>query len=404
MSNINQGASVNWKTVELGTVCDFQNGFAFKSNTFVEDGLPILRISNIQNQKIDTNNLAYFNLDDYKENLEKYKVYPNDLLIAMSGATTGKIGFNNTDDVFYLNQRVGNLKPKPTLDKKYLYYFLSTQVEKNLSISAGAAQPNLSTEQIKSLEIPFPALPIQKEISKKLDIIFTEIEKVSLAIDANSKNSERLFQSYLTEIFEYGKSEWENDTIGNLCTLRSGTTVDAKLEKPEGEIPYLKVADMNLPMNRELVLTSSRFLNLTDVGKNSIIKRGSTIFPKRGGAIDTNKKRLVGADIAVDLNIMSVFPRDSLNPNLLFFYFLYVDMKKLGSGSSIRQINNYDIEPLTINFPKANKEQDKLVTMLTNLKLESEKLSANYKMKKLALIKLKQSILQQAFHGELIRE
>lgn len=109
---------MSYKTVCLGDVCDLQNGFAFKSNLFVGSGLPILRISNIQKQGIDISRVVFFKPESYKVNLDKYKIMPNDLLIAMSGATTGKIGFNNTEDIFYLNQRVGKLIPKPLLDKQ----------------------------------------------------------------------------------------------------------------------------------------------------------------------------------------------------------------------------------------------------------------------------------------------
>jgi type I restriction enzyme S subunit len=161
---------------------------------------------------------------------------------------------------------------------------------------------------------------------------------------------------------------------------------------------------MNIIFNQESITTSSRFLNKSDINKKSVIPKGSTIFPKRGGAIDTNKKRITDVDIAVDLNIMSVYPSEKINPYLLYFYFLSLDMKKLGSGSSIRQINNYDIEPLVINFPESMDEQLELINRISNLKIHSEKLSLNYKNKKSELLSLKQSILKQAFDGELIKD
>ena len=137
-----------WVDAKLDDVCGFQNGFAFKSNTFKPSGVPVLRISNIQDGRIDTDNrLVFFDPKDYRENLDRYRIVEDDLVIAMSGATTGKLGFNTESTVFYLNQRVGKFEPGKKLNKRFLYYFLSTKVEENLRISAGAAQPNLSTEQ-----------------------------------------------------------------------------------------------------------------------------------------------------------------------------------------------------------------------------------------------------------------
>ncbi|MDC0655844.1 restriction endonuclease subunit S [Candidatus Poseidoniaceae archaeon] len=162
-----------WPVKPLGEVCDFQNGFAFKSSTFREKGTPVLRISNIQNETIDTRKLVYVDVNDYPQNLESYVIRKNDLLIAMSGATTGKVGFNTEDIEFLLNQRVGKFEPMDCLDKKYLFYYLLTKVEESLRISAGAAQPNLSTKQIKNFQIPIPPLDEQQRIVSILNETFT---------------------------------------------------------------------------------------------------------------------------------------------------------------------------------------------------------------------------------------
>lgn len=96
----------------------------------------------------------------------------------MSGATTGKLGFNTKDTVFYLNQRVGKFEPSKKLNKRFLYHFLSTKVEENLRISAGAAQPNLSTEQIKSFVLPLPSNEEQERIVDALESLATETQRL----------------------------------------------------------------------------------------------------------------------------------------------------------------------------------------------------------------------------------
>ena len=190
-----------WEIKQLGDVCGFQNGFAFKSKTFKETGFPVLRISNIQKGKIDLNKIVFIDPSDYKEDLSKYMVKKNDLLIAMSGATTGKIGFNQSDDIFYLNQRVGKFEPAKELDKSYLYYFLSTKVEESLKISAGSAQPNLSTQQIKSFELPFPPLDEQKHIAAKLDQCFEATKKARVNVKKTLLNLDELDNSILQKAF-----------------------------------------------------------------------------------------------------------------------------------------------------------------------------------------------------------
>ena len=111
---------------------EFKNGFAFKSAKFTSDGEPVARISNIQDGKIDLTKVVFTRREDYSEDLSKYEIHSDELLIAMSGATTGKIGFNRTDRVLLQNQRVGRFTKKSKMNLEYLAYFLETKVEEHL--------------------------------------------------------------------------------------------------------------------------------------------------------------------------------------------------------------------------------------------------------------------------------
>ena len=191
-----------WVEKKLDDVCGFQNGFAFKSNTFKATGAPVIRISNIQDGRIYTENrLVFVNPKDYREDLVRYRIVKNDLLIAMSGATTGKLGFNTENTVFYLNQRVGKFEPGAKLDKQFLYYFLSTRVEENLRISAGAAQPNLSTEQIKGFVIPLPSVEEQTRIVLKLESLSEQTQRLAFIYEQKLEALDSLKKSILHEAF-----------------------------------------------------------------------------------------------------------------------------------------------------------------------------------------------------------
>ena len=159
-----------WRVSTIGDTCDFQNGFAFKSSTFTKTGEPIVRISDIQNNVVEDDNMVYFQPTSYREDLSRFRVFPDDILIAMSGGTTGKLGINKTGKTFYLNQRVGVFREnKKILNHMFLFYYLHTKSDESLRIAAGAAQPNLSTQQIKEYIIPVPSLDIQESIVATLD-------------------------------------------------------------------------------------------------------------------------------------------------------------------------------------------------------------------------------------------
>ncbi len=190
-----------WVETKLDDVCGFQNGFAFKSSSFKDCGFPILRISNIQDNRVATEKLVFFDPKDYRENLDRYRIVEDDLLIAMSGATTGKLGFNMTSKVFYLNQRVGKFEPGKNLDKRFLYYFLSTKIEENLRISVGSAQPNLSTEQIKNFSLPLPSFTEQSRIVASFDNLHIETHRLESIYERKLAALEALKKSLLHQAF-----------------------------------------------------------------------------------------------------------------------------------------------------------------------------------------------------------
>jgi type I restriction enzyme S subunit len=404
---------MTYETVALGDVCDLQNGFAFKSNLFAGSGLPILRISNIQKQGIDISNLVFFKLESYKENLDKYKIMPNDLLIAMSGGTTGKIGFNNTEDIFYLNQRVGKLSPKPLLDKQYLYYFLSTQVEKNLSISLGAAQPNLSSEQIKNMQILLPPLSVQKNIVKKLDAISNKIDRAYVASQANIKNAEALFQSYLTEVFEVKAKDSESCELNLLCNFLNGYAFKSTEAIESSNIQLLRMGNL---YNDELDLTRSPVFypnNFASLYSKFLIEVGDILISLTG----TVGKRDYGYAVRVEelpvnllLNqrILKIYDikKTVINSDYLF-YFLHSnmfldDLYKSANGTRQANLSSDYIKKIKIPLIAID-EQNQVVNKLENIKNNCSLMKDSLVGKLANLAQLKQSVLQQAFNGELVK-
>ena len=191
-----------WKVKTIGEVCEFQNGFAFKSSTFTDAGEPIIRISDIQNDEVVDTSVVYFNPSSYREDLSRFIVFPGDILIAMSGGTTGKLGMNKTQKCFYLNQRVGVFREnKVLLNHEFLFHFLHTKSEESLRISAGAAQPNLSTAQIKAFEIPVPSLQEQDRVVHRLNDLNDKCKALQEDYQKTLALCEDLKQSLLRKAF-----------------------------------------------------------------------------------------------------------------------------------------------------------------------------------------------------------
>lgn len=111
--------------VRLGDVCEISGGYAFKSIDFQNEGIPVVRISNINDKSVLLDDKTVFVDNVSQDILQKYSIHKGDILIALSGATTGKFGIYKEDTDALLNQRVAKLVPSSLVDNLYLYYYLN---------------------------------------------------------------------------------------------------------------------------------------------------------------------------------------------------------------------------------------------------------------------------------------
>ena len=292
--------------------------------------------------------------------------------------------------------------PKENIDLDYLNYSLmSVDFKKYV---AGAAIPHIYFKDYKNEPFLWMPLPEQQRIVSILDECFTAIAKAKANAEQNLKNAKELFESYLQGVFEKKGDGWEEKIIKEVCELKSGTTISTNLERSEGDVLYVKVGDMTLPENEVEINTSSRFVYRAEIKANQIIPNGAIIFPKRGGAIATNKKRIIIKPTIVDLNTMAIIPGSKIDADYFFHWFQLIDLNSISNGTSIPQINNYSFDDVKIPFPKSKETQQTIVRQLDALRAETQKLEAVYQKKIADLEELKKSILQKAFAGELKNE
>jgi len=162
---------------------------------------------------------------------------------------------------------------------------------------------------------------------------------------------------------------WEWVRLGEIVRVISGKTINSQYEQENGDIIYLKVSDMNLPENSKEIKTSSRFVDYnTYFREEELIPAHSIIFPKRGGAIATNKKRIIIQKMYVDSNIMALSVPELINLDYIYYWFNTIDLWKLNSGTSVPQINNKDIEPILVPIPP--KQEQKRIVDKINEKMD----------------------------------
>ena len=221
----------NWQKVKLGNVCELVAGFAFKSKDF--GGYPdkVVKITNIEPPLVNMTNLVGVDLSKYnRNNLAKFIVKRSDYVLAMTGATIGKLGRISNDDIAYINQRVLKFKPNDGVDKDYLFFILS---ESKFSqyilnhIDSESAQANISAKTIGQYEFELPPLDVQKRISAILGSLDNKIElneKINQNLEAQAQ---AIFKSWFVDFDPFKNGKFVDSELGKIPEgWRVGTLAD----------------------------------------------------------------------------------------------------------------------------------------------------------------------------------
>ena len=343
---------VEWK--KLGEVCEFINGFAFKSSLFSQSGEAVIRITNINSGEVTFDDLKYIKLDDYPE-LDRYKVEKNDILVAMSGATTGKIGYQYEDRIGYLNQRVGKFIPDESkVKRRFLFHFLYNIENELFSLATGSgAQPNLSSEAIKKIDIPIPSLEIQERIVKILDKFTNYVTELQSELQSRTKQytyyrDKLLSEEYLTKVTK----EMEEDRRLNIVQLEEVVTIKNGKD-------WKKLGQGNIP-----VYGSGGEMGVF-VDKYSYDK--PTVLIPRKGSID-NVFYLDKPFWNVDTIFHTEIDESKLIPKYFYYFIEHYDLNKLSDNSTRPSLTQSTLNKLKLILPPLSL-QNKIVKVLDKFQI-----------------------------------
>lgn len=169
----------DWEILGIGDICYVQNGYAFKSNDFKEEGeVGIIKIKNINGNVVDIEKTDFVDANVVERLDKKFKIESGSLLIAMTGAEVGKIGLVPlTQKNLWLNQRVGIFKEKIAYGNLFMYLLLSSDTYYTAiqNSALGSAQPNISASSIESIRAIIPTSDLIEAFGKIVNPMFEKI-------------------------------------------------------------------------------------------------------------------------------------------------------------------------------------------------------------------------------------
>jgi type I restriction enzyme S subunit len=169
-----------WWLCRLNDIVTISNGFAFRSSQYVNSGIRIIRITNVQDGKIDDSTPKYYPTSSY-DDIKEFILKEDDLLMSLTG-NVGRVCFISKQYLpAALNQRVACIRGiSDMISVKYLYYYFQSRVflAQCFASGRGIAQTNISTEWLKHHVICLPPISEQERIIDKINIIFNYIDKI----------------------------------------------------------------------------------------------------------------------------------------------------------------------------------------------------------------------------------
>jgi len=380
----------------LKELIDIQNGFAYRSSEYSDSGYFVVRITNVQDGFITLNNPKYI-----KNTQDTFVLNEGDLLMSLTG-NVGRVGFVLQEYLpAVLNQRVARfiVKNGSRLDKKYLFYFLNSDItrDKICGLGKGMAQKNVSTKDIENLEIPLPPLDEQRRIVARLERDLGKIAEAKRLRAEAIAATESLLPAELHKIFEEGKAKgWEEKPLGEVTSMiQYGHTASAK---DNGNAKMLRITDIQ---DGGVNWGTVPFCECEAIGKYKLIDR-DIVFARTGATVGKSYLIINPPDNSV---FASYLIRVRVNekivlPKYVHYFFqspnYWHQISKNMVGGAQPNVNGAKLKKLLFPLPPIT-EQKEIVARVDALVERINTLRARQEASARELEALEKSVLAQAF-------
>lgn len=394
--------SKNWQICQLGDVLTLINGRAYKKEEMLTEGVPILRIQNLNGG----NKWFYSNLELQED---KY-CYKNDLLYAWS-ATFGPY-WSKWDHKLIYHYHIWKIETSPALNKQFAYYALLNITEALKASAHGVAMPHITKAGMEAWEIQLPPISEQKIIAEKLDTLLAQVESTKARLEQIPQILKRFRQAVLgaavsgklTEDWRDNSSlsGWIEGKLGEFIKKPSYGT-SSKSNK-EGLIPVLRMGNLQ---GGKLDWTDLVYTSDTIEIEKYKLEYNDVLFNR------TNSPELVGKTAIYKSEQPAIYAGylirvqclPDLNPDYLNYHLNSILGRQYcysvkSDGVSQSNINAQKLIAYPITVPPLP-EQHEIVRRVEQLFAYADTIEKQVNNALARVNNLTQSILAKAFHGEL---
>jgi type I restriction enzyme S subunit len=393
-----------WPIKELDKYIKVLSGYSFSSDQFnnEEKGLPLIRIRDLQESKIET----YYN-GEYDK---KYIIDNGDILIGMDG-NFYVVKWKN--DSALLNQRVCKVDAvDDILDQNYLYYRIEPEIEKIHRITPATTVKHLSIKDIKRIRIPVPSILEQKKIADILSSVDEAIAKTEEIINQNKELKKGLMQELLTKGIGHSEFkevrlgvkkleipvEWEIKEIGKLATIKRGASPrpisDPKWFDENSNVGWVRISDIS--RTGKYLFETEQYLSEKGIAKSRLANTGDLILSI---CATLGKPSILKINACIHDGLVGFFDiKDNIDTEYLYYFLLKIrpNFEAKRQTGTQANLNSTLVRRTQVLVPPLE-EQKKIASILSSLDAKIEK-EEEYKAE---LEQLKKGLMQKLLTGEV---
>lgn len=292
---------------------------------------------------------------------------PGDIIFCKRRVYQRKLAVADFHGICSADAMVLRARPDVVLPE-FLPFFMQSGgfMNRALEISAGSLSPRIKWRTLAEQEFALPPLDDQRravEALRSVEFFGSTLTRIHNFIDMLAKR---------WRIDYINKSDARVCCVADICVLRGGSGFKVKYQgQIEGELPFIKVSDMDLAGNEKYIKSSQNYISNQQALEIQarVLPSGSVVFAKVGKALFKNRKRILVDDTCIDNNMMAAIPNsEQILPEYLYLIFLGVDIGALAQDGAIPNVNQASLGKLEIRVP--NLAQQRKLLSLWN-KIES---------------------------------